>query len=325
MGSWMDAAEDLVRRKGGAFRVMTAAELEALGVPPSAVARLVAAGRWQRLWRGVYLCAPHPVSALIRAHAAVKHAGPTAVVTGLAGASALGLRWVPEHTRVQVLVAPHVQRVSNDYVLIRRTWDVEAVPTWQWGGLAVAEASRLVVDGARECGSLRDVRGLVLGAVADGLAAPAELSQLLSVGAVGGTALARQAVRDALRGAASPPEAEVADGLIGRGMPFVLNREVWVGELFVGRVDGYLLGTGVGYEVDSRERHGSSSEMSATLQRHERAARAALSLVHVTPSSYRSDPAGFHARLAEAVRHRREMGLGEPAGMRLLGESPVLR
>ena len=78
------------------------------------------------------------------------------------------MRWVPEHTRVQVLVGPRVQRSSNEHVLLRRTWDVAAVPTWQWGGLAVAEAPRLVVDGARECTSLQDVRGLLLGAVADG-------------------------------------------------------------------------------------------------------------------------------------------------------------
>ena len=324
MGKGVDTADELVRRSGGRFLVMTSAELEALEIVPSTVARLVAAGRWQRLWRGVYLCAAHPTSALIRAHAAVKHAGPGAVVSGLAGASALGMRWVPEHTRVQVLVGPHVQRTSNEHVLLRRTWDVASVPTWQWGGLAVAEAPRLVVDGARECTSLQDVRGLLLGAVADGHASPDDLLALLDAGAVGGTAWARRAVRDALRGAASPPEAEVADALIGGRQPFVLNRDAFVGELFVGRLDGYLMGTGVGWEVDSVERHGSSFDMSATLQRHERAARV-LELVHVTPSAYRADPADFHGRLAEALIYRRESGLGEPIGLRLVGDTPVLR
>lgn len=323
MGTGMDAADELVRRSGAPFLVMTSAELVELGIYPRTVTRLVAAGRWQRLWHGVYLCATQPCSALTRAHAAVKHAGPTAVVSGLAGAAALGMRWVPEHKRVQVLVGPKVQRSSNDHVLVRRTWDVASVPTWQWGGLPVAEPARLVVDGARECGSLQDVRGLVLGAVADGHASPSDLTRLLDAGAVAKTALTRRAVRDAVRGAASPPEAEVADRLIGMGHPLVLNRDCFVGDLFVGRLDGYLLGTGVGYEVDSEEWHGSSDQLSATLLRHERVGRV-LTLVHVTPSSYRADPWEFHARLAEAVAYRRAAGLGEPAGLRLLGTTPVL-
>jgi hypothetical protein len=324
----MDMAEELVRRSGAACRVCTSAELEQLGIYPRTVTRLVASGRWQRLWRGVYLCGPHPPTALVRAHAAVKHAsqpGATAIVTGLAGASALGMRWVPDHTRVQVLVGPEVRRASNDAVLVRRAWDATTVPTWGWGGLAVAEPPRLVVDGARECASLRDVRGLLLGAVADGHASPAELTRLLDAGAVGGTAMTRRAVRDAERGAVSPPEAEVADGLFGRRQPFALNRSVWVDDLFVGCLDGYLIGTGVGYEVDSREWHGSSRDMSATLQRHERANRAGLTLVHVTPVSYRANSGAFLARLDAAVAHRRATGLGEPAGLRLVGETPVLR
>lgn len=329
MGSGMDKAEELVRRHGGPFRVLSSAELSALGIYATTVARLVAAGRWQRLWRGMYLCSPHPPSALHRAHAAVKHAKSGAsrtIVSGLAGAAAMGMRWVPEHTRVQVLVGPCVQRASNDGVLIRRTWDISSVLTWNWGGLAVAEAGRLVVDGARECTQLSDVRGLVLGAVADGRTGPEELLALLDGGAVGGTALTRRAVRDALRGAASPAEAEVIDALIGRGRPFVANADVHVGERFLGKLDGYLLGTGVGYEVDSREHHGRSEDMSATLQRHERASRGELvTLVHVTPTSFRARPDQFFARLEEALDYRRTSGLGEPAGLWIRSSGPVLR
>lgn len=160
---------------GRSYGVVSAAELRTAGVDLSVVAALVRSGAWSRLWRGMYRCSPEPGGPLVRAHAATKHAQqrlPTAqpqpVVTGLAGAAALRLRWVPASDRVQVLVGPEVHRRSNEAVLVRRTADVAAVPTWSWGGLAVADAARLVVDGARECGSLRDVRGLVLGAVADG-------------------------------------------------------------------------------------------------------------------------------------------------------------
>lgn len=308
-------------------------ELLEAKVDRSVVAALVRSGRWIRLWRGMYLCAPGPVTAVVGAHAAMKYAsrrGPTdrhqppPVLSGLAGAVAMGLRWVPDHSRVQVLVGPDVQRQSNESVLVRRTWDVEGVQTWSWAGLPVANPTRLVVDGARECGSLRDVRGLALGAIADGLTTPAQLTALLDVGAKPGSGRLRRAVLDAERGAASPPEAEVVDALVGRGWPFVVNAEIRVHGQLVGVFDIYLLGTGVGGEVDSVEWH-SGASLQTTLDRHERSSLVGLSLVHVTPAVFRADPPAFLARLDGAVRERRVRGLTEPPGLEILPRGPVMR
>lgn len=314
--------------------VVSARELRAVGVDLSVVPRLVAAGAWSRLWRGMYLTASHPPGPLVRAHAAVKHldqrqpgarAVPRAVLTGLLAAQELGMRWVPTPARVQVLVGPTVQRRSHPQVLVRRAADVSSIQTWSWDGLAVADPARLVVDGARECQSLRDVRGLVLGAVADGHAGTLDLLALLDAGAVGGTAWTRRAVQDAQRGAASPPEAELVDGLIGCGHPFYVNPEVRLHGRFAGYLDVYLVGTGVGAEVDSKERHGEEETLDDTLGRHETATRAGLSLVHVTPTRYRADPAAFHTRLFAEVAERRAGGLGEPAGLEVLPRGPLLR
>lgn len=314
--------------------VASAADLRDSEVDMRAVARLVSDGSWTWLWRGMYLCASGPVGPVVRAHAAVTyarqrqpsaHAQPQPVLSGLAGAQALGLRWVPAPERVQVLVGPEVHRRSNEHVLVRRTADVASIQTWRWAGVAVADAARLVVDGARECRSLRDVRGLVLGAVADGQAAPVDLLGLLDAGAVGGTAWARQAVRDAQRGAASPPEAELVDDLLGSGLPFYVNPEVRIHGRFVGHVDVYLVGTGVGAEIDSKERHGQEESLDDTLVRHERATTQGLSLVHVTPNRYRADPAAFRVRLLGAVAERRRRGWNEPAGLELIPRGPLLR
>ncbi|MEX2288774.1 MAG: hypothetical protein WD794_00415 [Mycobacteriales bacterium] len=182
-----------------------------------------------------------------------------------------------------------------------------------------------MVDGARECQSLRDVRGLVLGAVADGHAGIPDLLALLDAGAVARTAWARRAVRDAQRGAASPPEAELVDGLIGCGHPFYVNPEVRLHGRFAGYLDVYLVGTGVGAEMDSKERHGEQEQLDDTLGRHESATNAGLSLVHVIPTRYRADPAAFHARLFAAVSDRRLRGLGEPAGLEVVPRGPLLR
>jgi hypothetical protein len=313
------------------YGVVTAGELRRAGVDRKVVERLVRSGRWTRLWRGTYVVDGHRPGPLVLAHAAVKHAAPASgtdlplpVVTGLAGARAVGMRWIPSSARVQVLVGKEVRRRSNDHVLVRRAHDLAAVPTWRWGGLAVADPARLVVDGARECHSLRDVRGLVLGAVADGLTSAAQVLDVLAQGAVGGTAWCRRAARDAADGAASPPEAELVDDLHGCGHPFYVNPDVHVQGRFVGRFDVYLVGTGVGGEIDSRERHEQADLLDQTLLRHERAHASGLSLVHVTPTRFRADPAAFTARLLAAVAERRRQGLREPDGLVVTPRGPLL-
>ena len=331
----MSEVEEIGAHLGCAsYGVVTAAELVAAAVDLSVVRRLVARGRWTRLWRGVYLTAAHEAGSAVLAHAAIKHAAqqpdrrdpsPRPVVTGLAGARALGMRWVPEGEQVQVLVGPHVQRPSNAQVLVRRTHDLADVVAWHWHGVPVADGARIVVDGARECGSLRDVRGLVLGAVADGHADPEALTRLLDNGAVGGTAWARRAVRDAVRGAASPPEAELVDDLLGCGLPFYVNATLSLHGRFVGIADVYLVGTGVAGEMDSKQVHGDADALDDTLVRHDTFTGAELSLVHVTPNRYRANPTAFHDRLFAAVADRQRRGLGEPEGLVVTPRGPLLR
>ncbi len=313
--------------------VVTAQELEAAGADLRVVTRLVSSGRWTRLWRGTYLTSPDAASPLMRAHAAIKHVSarhrdaapaPAAVVSGLAGARAIGLRWVPEGERVQVLVGPEVHRSSHEHVLVRRTADVASIRAWDWEGVPIADPARLVVDGARECQSLRDVRGLVLGSIADGRTTPQDLLVLLDGGAVAGTAHTRRAVLDAQRGAASPPEAEFVDELVGSGLPFYVNPDVRVDGRFVGRFDAYLVGTGVGAEMDSKERHGHADALDATLLRHERVSRHGLELLHVTPARFRADPQAFITDLRRAVARRRAAGRGEPAGLQVIPRGPLL-
>jgi hypothetical protein len=93
---------------------------------------------------------------------------------------------------------------------------------------------------------------------------------------------------------------------------------------FVGRFDVYLVGTGVGGEIDSRERHEQADLLDQTLLRHERAHASGLSLVHVTPTRFRAEPAAFTARLLAAVAERRRQGLREPDGLVVTPRGPLL-
>ena len=306
--------------------VVTAAELRGAGADPDAVAAALER-EWQRTpLRGVYIIDDRPITDVVKGHAAVKHAGPDAVVTGLLACHWYELRWVPESEAVQVLVEPERRRRGSEgWVLVRRFCDINRLATIEYEGLLLAPIAQSVVDGSRELSELQDVRGLVLGAVADGRCTAKELLAILDAGAVAGTALARRACRDAERGATSPPEAELVDVLLGYGVPFYCNVEVWVNGEFLGVADVWLVGTGVGGEQDSREHHGDSDKLDSTLLRDKRFTRAGAVLAHVTPTRFRLAPDAFVWEMFHEVLNRQAKGLGDPPGLELRPRGPLLQ
>ncbi len=305
--------------------VVSAAELRQVGADRHAVTR-ACEDAWQRPLTGIYVVDGRAMTDRVRAHIAVKHAGLGAVVTGLLACRWHGLRWVPDSAAVHVLVEPDRRRQSSDqWVLVRRFQDLDELETVAAHGLRVAPVAQAVVDGARELRSLRDVRGLVLGAVADKRCTTDELREILDRGAVAGTALARRACLDADRGAASPPEAELVDRLLRTGVPFYCNVEVWVGEQFLGIADVWLVGTGVGGELDSKECHGDEEPLDRTLLRDKRFVRAGVDLGHISPTRFRANPDGFCATLLAEAARRAAAGLREPEGLRLVPRGPLLQ
>lgn len=305
--------------------VVSAAELRLAGADPDSV-KTALSRCWQRTVQGIYVTHRGELSDLTRSHVGVKHAGPGAVLTGLLAATWWRLRWVPPATVAHVLVAPERRRRSSEqFVSVRRCRTLDTMVTTPFEGLLLPPVPQVVVDGAREIGDdLREVRGLVLGAVADKRCSVAELRGLLDAGAVAGTALARRACLDAERGAASPPEAELVDGLLSLGVPFYCNVEVRVHGELLGVADVWLLGTGVGGELDSKEFHADDLRLDATLLRHKAFERAGLTLCHITPSRYRANPAAFHQELLTAVRERQAAGRAEPPGLTLRPRGPLL-
>jgi very-short-patch-repair endonuclease len=77
---------------GAQHWIVTFAELLALGFSPSAISRLVAAGRLHRLHKGVYAVGRPTVSATGRRLAAVLACGPDALLSHFSNAAHLGLR-----------------------------------------------------------------------------------------------------------------------------------------------------------------------------------------------------------------------------------------
>lgn len=302
--------------------VVTVAELTKAEVSPRFAQRMVARGRWQRVARGTYVTHTRPLTNLELARAAAAYVDGRCIVTGLLVLDLHNARWLPTWRNVHVLVPEDVRRPSSLRVRVSRSKAFDAIDTWTMGELRFASTPQAVIDAARCTRTLRDVRGIVLAAVADKLATAAELSTILDAGQRNGSALTRRAIGDATRGCASPPEAELVDAMIGRGMPFLVNPEIWLDGVRLGFADVWLVGTAVGGEVESDERHGDEEGRTATYDRHERFADGGLELVHLSVARIRRNvvAAAVHllGRAASSVAP-------VPAGLVVVPHGPVLR
>lgn len=192
--------------------------------------------------------------------------------------------------------------------------------TWQRDGRRWAEPARAVVDAARAQPSLRDVRGLVLGAASASVVTPEELREVLEGGQRNGSALVRRAISDAERGCASPPEAEVVDALVGRGVPFLVNSEFWWEGRLLGSPDLWLVGSGTTGEVESTERHDGAQDRENTYDRHEHFTAAGMQPVHLSVRRIRADA----NEAADYLLQRHRVGPTQPPGLVVVPRGPIL-
>lgn len=324
MGSrGITAAVDLARRSHG---MLTAAELRSGGCSLDMAERQVRAARWQRPARGIYVLHDRELTGLDLGRVASLVADRPVVLSGLVALRELGLRWLPATRQVLALVPPDRRTHSNGRVVLRRTNDFASLETWHRDGLQLALVPRAIIDGAWEARSLRDARGIVLGAVADGWADVPTLSDVLSTTQRNGSAATRRAIEDARRGAASPPEAEVVDELIGCGVPFLVNPHLLLHGRLLGSPDIWLPGLGIGGEVDSVERHEQDDgSVESTYDRHERFTNAGLELVHLSVRRIRANPEEAAGHLLSRARGRAVMGQPEPPGLTAVPRGPLLQ
>jgi hypothetical protein len=303
------------------FGVLALPTLVEAGLCPRWAARQARRGCWQCLARGIYVVHDGPISDLTYAHAGAAYAGPTGIVSGLVPLRMLGLRWLPTVGSVRVLVPDHVRRPDSRRVALTRTTGLDQLAHWNRGGVTLAPPDRAIIDASRDLSDLREIRGVVLGGVDDGHASAADLRSVLDAGQRNGSALTRRAIRDAERGCASPPEAELVDALIGCGQPFLVNPEVWFGDILVGRPDVHFLGRAGTGEVESEERHGSLEDRESTYDRHERFVGYGCEPTHISVRRIRTDVSEAAGHLLSQVRDSGPW----PATLRVVPRGPVLR
>ena len=305
--------------------LLTRADLAAAGLDTDVALRAVRSGKWSVVLPGAWTRRGGEVTRRERQEAALALLGDGAALTGPDACAAHGMRDVPGGP-VAVLVAHGVRRDLGPDVRIVRT--TATVPVMQLRGLPAVAPVRAVLDACWQQ-PLQHVRALVLAAVADGWVDVSEFEQLVDEGPRRGSAAVRRAVLDAHRGARSAPEAELADVLVaavrrGHLPPFLLNPELLLDGKPVVTPDAYLVGLGVGGEMDCVRHHASARALDSTLLRHDRATRAGIELHHVTPSRFRSDPQVYVDRLREAVAGRRQLTVPEPPGLVVVRHGPLL-
>jgi hypothetical protein len=312
-----------------ATTVHTRADLVAAGPGADALIRRGRrSGRLATYAPGVYLRGEPDLTAWVAA--AKEHVGRDLVVTGWAGCALLGIPGADPQPRLPVLVGPTNRKVSTPFLRVLPTI---RRPRWKElvDGTRVASHERCVIDAARDLKDLAAVRHLVLSAVSD-RSVPVSAVSLraeLRAGASRGRALVARALEDAERGAASAPEAEVCDLLLGlarsRRLPsFLLNPEVRLGGDLVGVPDGWFVDLGLAWEVDSQEHHGARPDLDRTMHKHERFAVLGVTVLHATPRSVRWRGADYGEVVVKAVRVRRTAPWQTPSGLRIVPRGPVL-
>lgn len=301
--------------------LVTARHLRDAGIDLDVALRAVRGGEWQQVLPGAWLRREGSVTRDHRQQATLALLGPRALLTGADACAEYGLRDVPPEDRVCVLVPHTVQRDLGPHVRVVRTTATGG--SYLMRGRRWAEPARAVLDAAAGQ-DLRAVRALVMAAESDAWVGPEQVQALLAAGARRGSAVLRRALSDAEAGAASAPEAEAADLLTPavrrRSLPpFLLNPDVYLDGEFLLTPDLWLVGTGVGAELDSRRHHGSQESLDATLARHARVERRGIALVHRSPQRLRREPRDFLRELQERVADT-----PEPAGLVVVPRGPLL-
>jgi hypothetical protein len=163
-------------------------------------------------------------------------AGPKAQVAGLTAVRWHAIGEVPDDGVVRLLVDSGPGTVRSGFAVRRRTTRLDPVP-WHRGPLQICSRVRALVDGARELREADAARHLLVSAVQRRHVREADLLAELEAGAIRGSKVTRQALRDVATGAWSVPEADV----LGELARSTLLPRVWPNPVLRAVADNTLL------------------------------------------------------------------------------------
>ncbi|WP_309116619.1 hypothetical protein [Saccharothrix sp.] len=157
-------------------QVATAADLITLGLDQEELADRRRSREWQPLLPGVLLLTRKPPTRLQRVQAALRYAGPGALLTGLDALHLHGLRTVPTTGQIMVLTTRPVEPTDDVKPLRPRT----ALEPVLRKGFPTAPLIRAVADTTRFTTCPHALRAVLTDAVHRGGIPPTDLMRLLS-------------------------------------------------------------------------------------------------------------------------------------------------
>lgn len=295
----------LVRQNGLASR----AQLRLLGLSNAAVRRATARREWRVILPGVVSTGPGELTARQRLVAALLLAGDDAVLASTTAAAWHGVSAASD-PRVHVDV-PWSRNVRGaGFVVVHRTRWPDLAP-WRRPPLVIASRPRAVMDAARRAPGQDAATAVVCEAVQRRLVRLADLRHELDAGPRHGNRQARRALGLAESFVWSVAEADVM-ALVTRSAALP---EPWLNPVVEGS-DGTALPTpdlwfddvALAVQVHSWRWHAGGAEWDATVMSDGVFAEYGVTVIGVTPTAVRTDPARVLRRIegAYAAAARRE-------------------
>ncbi len=283
--------------------VLSLRELMELGVPGRTIAdRCSRTGPWTRLLPGVVMFSSGTPTWHQLLDAALRYAGPRAVVTGAAGIRLHGLHRGPQSDVVHILTPEPRQRASHSIVVIERTTRMPVATNR--AGFPVAPAARSVMDCVRRISDADQVRAIIAESVQRGAVTTTDLTSELRLSPSRGTALPRMVLEEVSAGVRSTAEAWGRGLLSSSDLPTARwNIDIHDERgTFLARPDAWFDDVALAWEIDSYEFHLSPADYARTLARHAAMTAAGIVVVHTLPSRVRTEPNAVLSELLGAYR-----------------------
>jgi hypothetical protein len=279
---------------------------------------------WRVVVPGVYASSIAALTARQRICAALLHAGADALLTDSSALVAYRVPYVPDDDRVRLLNPEGVQRVSRDFISIRRSFRLPE-PIWV-DGFPMVPPHRAVCEFVVRHPVERDGLAVAAAAVQRGITT---VDQLLSE-AYGGPARGRprllRVIRQLHAGVRSAPEADFRDLVLRTsGLPEPLWNPLI--ELPDGRLispDALWVTAGLVHEVNGRDSH--SFELAGE-DKFEDMQRRADALVVAGVTALSNTPRRIRREGSDIGRevvacYQRLAGRGLPPGVRIIRRGP---
>ncbi|OLT14250.1 hypothetical protein BJF78_19865 [Pseudonocardia sp. CNS-139] len=279
--------------------VATARQLVTAGVPErTAYARCLDGGPWQNPLPGVVLLFTGEPTRLQTVLAALRFAGPAALLTGLEACRHHGLRRGPDRLRTDRdafgdvhLLVPHTRQLrSVGYVHVERTRSLPSAVIRS--GLPLAPVARACVDAVRRLRREGDIAELISDAVQNRRCSVADLSRELETGSRRHSAVPRRVLREVGEGARSAAELAAKRLWQSTGLPQPLwNADVYTeGGVFLGIADCWVDDVAMLWEIESTEWHLSPHDHDRTVERAARFTAAGAVYTASKPRRIRTEP-----------------------------------